>query len=128
MTEFFTVKRIDNSRLVRVAPPGRLRDCLRRAGWAAVLASCGLVCAWQHFEAIQVRYHLEQLQEARAQARELNQKLMLQVAELRAPMRIDQVARQQLGLTVPLPSQIAPAQAPPDAVLAQMRTAPTPRP
>jgi cell division protein FtsL len=128
MTEFHTVKRIDNSRLVRVAAPGRLWECARRAAWGLALAGFFMIYAWQHFQGIQLRYELEQLREDRARAVALNQELKIQVVELRAPMRIDALARQQLGMTVPLPGQVAPSQAPPDAVLAQMRLASATRP
>lgn len=128
MTEFYTIKRIDNSRLVRVSAPGRLRECARRAAWGSVLAGFFMLYAWQHFQGIQLRYELEQLRQDRAHAAEINQELKIQMAELRAPMRIDALARQRLGLTVPLPGQVAPSQAPPDAVLAQMHLASATRP
>ncbi len=127
MTEFFTIKRIDNSRLVRPAPPNRLRDCCRRVACGAVLAACGLLYAWQHFQCIQLRYQFEDLQAKRNQATELNQQLRLQVASLRSPERINAIAR-QLGLTVPVPGQVAPVEGPSEAVLAQARLVQPTRP
>ena len=121
MTEYHTVKRIDNSRLVRLAEPARLRDFWRRVAAGAGMAGCLLFYAWQHFECIQLRYQVEQLESSRAQAAELNQQLHLEVATLRSPARVDAIARQQLGLTVPVPGQVAPAEEPSDAVLAQAR-------
>ena len=47
----------------------------------------------------------------RTQAAQLNQQLHLEVATLRSPMRVDAIARNQLGLTVPVPGQVAPADA-----------------
>ena len=38
-------------------------------------------------------------------------------------MRVDAIARNQLGLTVPVPGQVAPADEPNDAVLAQAQPA-----
>jgi cell division protein FtsL len=129
MTEFYTVKQIDNSRLVRPVAPNRLREYFRRTMWAAALASCALFYAWQHFQYIQIRYQIEDLESRRAQTVELNQQLLLEVASLRSPGRIDAIARQQLGLTVPVPGQVAPAQGPNDSVLAQARVpASTPQP
>ena len=129
MTEFHTVKPIDNSRLLRPAPPARLRDLWRRLGVGAAMAACVLFYAWQHFECIQIRYQLERLQSERAQAAELNQQLHLEVATLRSPMRVDAIARNQLGLTVPVPGQVAPIEGPGDGVVAQARGAfQTPRP
>jgi cell division protein FtsL len=123
MTEYFTIKRIDNSRLVRPAPPARLRDFWHRAIAGAVMAACLLSYAWQHFQCIQLRYQLEQLESTRAQSTELNQQLHLEVATLRSPMRVDAIARKQLGLTVPVPGQVTPAEEPSNAVLAQARAA-----
>jgi cell division protein FtsL len=121
MTEYFTVKRIDNSRLVRFSVPNRLRDLCGRMFFGGTLALCVLCYAWQHFECIQLRYALEQLQSQKTDATELNQQLRLEVASLSSPMRIDAIARQQLGLTVPAPGQIAPAQGSSEGVVAQVR-------
>ena len=125
MTEYYTVKRIDNSRLVRPKAPDRLRECVRLAAMGGLLALVALLYAWQHFECIQMRSNLESLKADRAQAVELNQELKLEVASLRDPGRIDQIARNQLGLTAPASSQFAPDQEPADAapVLAQARLA-----
>ena len=120
MTEYFTIKRIDNSRLVRPAPPARLRDFWRRVAVGAAMAGCLLSYAWQHFQCIQLRYQVEQLESRRAQAAELNQQLHLEVATLRSPMRVDAMAR-DMGLTMPVPGQIAPVDGPSDAVVAEVR-------
>jgi cell division protein FtsL len=129
MTEYHTIKRIDNSRLRRPAPPARLRDFWRRVAAGAAITLCLLFYAWQHFQCIQLQYQLEQLESRRTHAAELNQQLHLEVATLRSPMRVDAIARQQLGLTVPVPGQVAPMEAPSDAVLAQARAVlQTPRP
>jgi len=52
---------------------------------------------------------------------ELNQRLRLEVAGLRAPMRIDVIARRQLGLTVPPPGRVGRLEGPSETVLAQAR-------
>jgi len=122
-TEYHTVKRIDNSRLLRPAPAARLGALWRRVGAGSAVAACIFLYAWQHFECIQLRYQIEQLQTERAQASELNQQLHLEVATLRSPGRVDAIARNQLGLTVPVPGQIAPAYESGDGVLAQAGTA-----
>jgi len=122
MTEFFTVKQIDNSRLVRPKAPNRMRECARLVLLGGLIALCALLYAWQHFETIQLRYQLESLRSERSQASELNQELRLEVAGLRAPGRIDTIAR-QFGLTAPVPGQVAPMDLPPSAVLAEARPA-----
>ncbi len=120
--EYHTVKRIDNTRLVRPAPAPPLRNFWRPIITGAALTGCLLFYAWQHFECIQLRYHVEQLEAQRGQTAELNQQLHLEVAALRSPMRVDAIARNQLGLTVPVPGQVTPAAGPSDGVLAQVRT------
>jgi cell division protein FtsL len=126
MTEFYTVKRIDNSRLVRFVAPNHMRECARVVSLGALIALGAFLYAWQHFETIQLRYELESLRSERAQASELNQELKLEMAGLRAPERIDIIARRQLGLTAPVPGQVAPMDLPPNAVLAEARPANTP--
>jgi len=123
MMDYHTVKRIDNTRLARPAAPARLRDLWRLCAAGGTIAACLLFYAWQHFECIQIRYQLEQLQSQRAQAVQLNQQLHLEVAALRSPMRVDAIARNQLGLTVPVPGQVAPVEGQGDGVLAQAQSA-----
>jgi cell division protein FtsL len=123
MTEFFTVKQIDNSRLARPVEPNRIRKCVRLVSLGGLLALFALLYAWQHFQTIQLRYQLESLRSERSQAAELNQELKLEVAGLRAPERIDVIARRQLGLTAPIPGQVAPMDLPPSAVVAEARSA-----
>ena len=126
MTEFYTIKRIDNSRLVRQLSREKLLECGRLVAFGAVLAAGGLLYAWQHFQCIQLRYQLEELKAERGRAAELNLQLKLEAAALRSPIRIDAIARRQLGLTAPVPGQVAPAQEPAGAVLAQARPAAPP--
>jgi cell division protein FtsL len=123
MSEFFTVKHIDNSRLVRVVAPNHMRECARVVSLGGLIAMFAFLYAWQHFETIQLRYQLESLRGEHSQAAELNQQLKLEVAGLCAPGRIDVIARRQLGLTAPVPGQVAPMDLPPSAVLAEARPA-----
>jgi cell division protein FtsL len=126
MTDFYTIKHIDNSRLVRLVAPNHLRECVRVVFLGGMIALCAFLYAWQHFETIQLRYELESLRSERAQAAELNQELKLEMAGLRAPERIDLIARRQLGLTAPVPGQVAPMDPPPNAVVAEARPANSP--
>ncbi|MGH9728375.1 MAG: cell division protein FtsL [Candidatus Acidiferrales bacterium] len=119
MTEFYTVKHIDNSRLSRPMAPNRMRECARLVLLGGMLALCALLYAWQHFQTIQLRYQLESLRGERSQAGELNQQLTLELAGLKSPGRIDMIARRQLGLTAPVPGQVAPMDLPANAVVAE---------
>ena len=125
MTRFHTVKPIDNSRLVRPAAPNRVREMARLVALGGLVAAVVLLYSWQHFACIQLRYQLESLRGERSQAAELNQELRLEVAGLRAPGRVDIIARRQLGLTAPVPGQVAPLDLPPGSVLAEARQADT---
>ena len=120
-TEFHTVKRIDNSRLARPIASDRLREMARLIALGAWLAGAALFYAWQHFEYLQLRYRVESLKSERSQASELNQQLKLEMAGLRAPSRIDEIARRQLRLTAPVPGQVAPLDQPVEPVVAQAR-------
>ena len=120
-TEFHTVKRIDNSRLARPIASDRLREMARLVALGSLLAGAALFYAWQHFEYLQLRYRVESLKSERSQASELNQQLKLEMAGLRAPSRIDEIARRQLRLTAPVPGQVAPLDQPVEPVVAQAR-------
>jgi cell division protein FtsL len=124
MMEFITVKRIDNSRLVRAVSRGHWRDFCRLAGMGAALAALLLVYAGQHFRTLRVQYQLEELKARRTEALEMNSQLKLQAAGLRAPGRIDALARNQLGLTAPVPGQVAPAAGPAEGILARLGASP----
>jgi cell division protein FtsL len=122
MTEFHTVKPIDNSRVVRLTAPDRVRELARQVALGALLAGGILLYAWQHFECIQLRYRLESFKAELAQKSEMNQELKLEVAGLRAPSRIDEIARNQLGLTVPVAGQVEPVDSPSEPVFAELRS------
>jgi cell division protein FtsL len=121
MTQYHTVKHIDNSRLVRPMAPARLQEFWRRVAMGGAMAACLLVYAWQHFECIRLRYQVEHLAAMRAQSAQLNQQLHVEVASLKGYERVDRIARNQLGLTISVPGQVTPAEGPTDAVLAQAR-------
>jgi cell division protein FtsL len=123
MIDVHNRKPIDNSRVVRHAAPNRLREMGRLMGLGTLFALVALLYAWQHFNCIQLSYQLEALKGERSIALELNQELKLEEAGLRAPSRIDDIARKQLGLTMPVPGQVAPFEAPGEPVFAEMHPA-----
>ena len=117
-TQFHTVKRIDNSRLVRNVEPVRLRSLYRTAGLGAVVAVFFMMYIYQHFRCIDLSFQLEDLKVKQTQAAALNSELRLEIAALRDPRRIDLIARRQLGLTQPLPTQVQEYDAPSGAEVA----------
>lgn len=100
------VKRIDNSRLVRQRDPGYVRESVVLLGGALVCLAVILLCAWQHFQFIHAGYHLEELRAEHERVLEWNRTLRLEQAALLDPMRIDGLARNQLGLGDPLAGQV----------------------
>jgi cell division protein FtsL len=121
MPRFQTVKRIDNSRLVRHVEPVRLRNYYRSLALGGILAACFMLYIYQHFRCIDLSFQLEQLKAQRTEAATLNSSLKLEIASLRNPMRIDVIARRQLGLTEPLPTQIREYETPSGAEVAAAR-------
>jgi cell division protein FtsL len=118
VTQFHTVKRIDNSRLVRNVEPAKLRGLYRTAGLGGIIAMCLMMYIYQHFRCIDLSFQLEDLKVRQAQAAALNSEMRLEIAALRDPRRIDVIARRQLGLSQPLPTQVQEYEAPAGAEVA----------
>src|SRR5436309_1955889 len=112
MTEFHTVKRIDNSRIVRHVEPAKMRRLYRTVALGGVIAAFFMLYIYQHFRCIDLSFQLEDVKARQSEAASLNSSLKLEIAGLRSPMRIDVIARRQLGLTEPLPTQVQEYEAP----------------
>jgi len=119
-TEFHTVKRIDNSRLVRHVEPARMQGAYRTAGWGALIAVFLMFYVYQHFRCIDLSFQLEDMRARQTKMSALNSELRLEIEGLRDPRRIDVIARRQLGLTEPLPMQVQEYDAPADAEVASV--------
>ena len=122
-TQFHTLKRIDNSRLVRNVEPVRLRGFYRTAGLGAVIAAFLMMYIYQHFQCIDLSFQLEDLKSKQTQSMAMNSELRLEIEGLRDPRRIDVIARRQLGLTQPMPTQVQEYDAPSGAEVAAARYA-----
>jgi cell division protein FtsL len=110
-TEFHTVKRLDNTRLVRNTEPVKMRNLYRTLALGSVIAAFFLLYIYQHFKCIDLSFQLEAARSERVDAAALNSSLNLEIASLSNPKRIDMIARRQLGLTETLPSQVREFQA-----------------
>jgi cell division protein FtsL len=126
--EFHTVKRIDNSRLVRNVAPVKMRNLVRTVALGTMIAACLTAYAYQHFRCIDLSFQLEGLKLQQADAAALNSSLNLQIAGLSDPQRIDLIARQQLGLTEVQPAQVQEYETPNGAEVASVRYTRAPRP
>jgi hypothetical protein len=119
--EFHTVKRIDNSRLVRNIEPAKMRNLWRSVALAGVVAAFFVLYIFQHFRCIDLSFQLEDLKGQQMKAAALNSELRLEIAGLRNPMRIDVIARRRLGLTEPMPTHVEEYEAPAGAEVAAAR-------
>jgi cell division protein FtsL len=119
--QFQTVKRIDNSRLVRRVEPVKIRNYCRTLALGGIVAAFFMLYIYQHFRCIDLSFQLEEVKAKQVEAATLNSSLKLEIASLRNPMRIDVIARRQLGLTEPLPAQVQEYDAPPGAEVAAAR-------
>jgi cell division protein FtsL len=106
MMEFHTVKRIDNSRVVRHMEPVKLLNLYKTAALGAVVALFCMFYVYQHFRCIDLSFQLEDLKAKQQTAQGYNGELKLEIATLRDPRRIDVIARHQLGLTQTAPAQV----------------------
>jgi cell division protein FtsL len=105
-TEFHTVKRLDNTRLVRHPEPVKMRNLYRTLALGSIIAAFFLLYIYQHFKCIDLSFQLEAARIERADAAAENSSLKLEIASLSNPKRIDMIARRQLGLAETLPSQV----------------------
>ena len=121
MVEFHTVKRIDNSRLVRHVEPVKLKNYYKTAALGGFVAMFFMLYIYQHFRCIDLSFQLEDLKAKQTEAASLNSELKLEIASLRNPMRIDIIAHRQLGLTQPLPTQVQEFDRPSGAEVADAR-------
>jgi cell division protein FtsL len=121
MTEFHTVKRIDNTRLIRHIEPAKLRNLYRTAALGGIIAVFFMLYIYQHFRCIDLSFQLEDLKAKQTETASLNSELKLEIASLRNPMRIDIIAHRQLGLTQPLPTQVQEFDRPSGAEVANAR-------
>ncbi len=104
--EFYFVKHIDNSRLVREIDVERRRECFSLLGLGVLVFLFVLLFACQHFQCVRYGYQVEQLKAEYATLEEQNHQLRLEQAALADPKRIDTLARTRLGMVSPSPQQV----------------------
>src|SRR5271169_5687441 len=105
LMEIHTVKRIDNSRLVRHVEPVRLKNYYKTAALGGIVAMFFMLYIYQHFRCIDLSFQLEDLKSRQTQAMALNGQLKLKIETWRNPRRIDAIAH-QLGLQRPDPAHV----------------------
>jgi cell division protein FtsL len=99
-------KAIDNSHIVREPDTAQRGKCHRIMALCSGAFVIVFGIALLHFECVRYGYEISQLKTQSAELKESNQKLLLQQALLADPQRIDQLARQDLGLMSAEPRQM----------------------
>ena len=61
---------------------------------------------WSNFEKTQIGYDLSHVKKEEMKLREANRKLRLEIATLKSPQKLEEVARKHLGLRQPKSEQI----------------------
>lgn len=103
--EYAIKKDVRNNPIVRELDEARQRQLWRSAAIGAVLVLVLLFSAWQHFELVRHGYLMERLQQERAAEEEVNRHLRLEIATLRSPKRIEDIATSRLRLVEPKAEQ-----------------------
>src|SRR3974390_2054808 len=105
--EIHFVKRIDNSRVVRVTDPKARGEMISFGFPLSVFFLFVMVYLWQHFSAIEYGYRIEQLKAQRDTIVESNRALSLEAASLKDLARIERLAL-QMGMRRPADGQWQP--------------------
>ena len=105
--EIYFSKRIDNSRVIKIADPKRRREMISFGITLGMLFLLVMVYLWQHFSAIEYGYKIEQLKSQRDAIAESTRTLSLEEASLKDVSRIERLAR-QMGMQPPVEGQWQP--------------------
>ncbi len=129
MNDIFYIKPVDNS---RISKPVDLRLSAQLVSWlvvATILAMALLFKAWESVQIRQLGYRIEAVRSETDGLQQENHLLLVERAALRSPQRIDNIARDMLGMTLPSPQQVIMLDAThtgSDQVMAQVRSADAP--
>ena len=104
--EYAIKKDVRNNPIVREVDEARQRQFVRAVAIGGLLVAVLLFSAWQHFELVQHGYLMERLQQERAAEEEINRHLKLEIATLRAPRRIEDMATRDLRMVQPAAADV----------------------
>lgn len=99
--EYAIKKDVRNNTIVREVDERRQRQLWTSLAIGAVLVLVVMFDAWQHFELIRHGYRIEQMQKERAAEDDVRQHLRLELETLRAPQRIERLAKGRLNMIAP---------------------------
>lgn len=74
--------------------------------YIAVMLAVAIFFVWSRIQVVNLAYDISSLEGRLRGAQQETQRLRLEAASLRSPMRIEQVARNELRLRLPAPEQV----------------------
>ena len=99
--DFRVTRDIRNAPIVRELDRRRQRELWRSLAVGVCFVAVILFSAWQNFELLRYGYEIEQMEQERSEALDLNRHLRLEIETLSAPPRIERIATDELGLVAP---------------------------
>ena len=72
----------------------------------ALMVAVALFFVWSRLQVVNLEYGISSLEGRLRNLQQESRQLQLEVASLRNPVRIEQVARTRLGLRLPAPEQV----------------------
>ena len=106
MNQIYYVKPIQNCRQAPVYEAKVSKQYIWMTVWVVVLFGAVFWLAWQRHQGVEAGYQLEALLQNKQQILEENRQLRLEEAFLGDPMRVETIARNELGMTTLSPRQI----------------------
>jgi cell division protein FtsL len=98
-------KNIKNVALVRELDVRQRHEYLFVTFLAAFFVLTLLFYGWQHYRYTNYGYRISEAQKKKIQLTEMRERLRMDRSELRDPQRIDQMARERLGMVAPIAGQ-----------------------
>jgi len=123
--EYAIKKDVRNNPIVREVDERRLREQWRSVAIGVLFVGVLLFSGWQRVELLQHGYRVEQMQQERGDEEALNRHLRLEIETLRAPQRIERLAKGDLHLVAPeagsaiIIERVVPPDPPPASVIAR---------
>jgi cell division protein FtsL len=99
--EYAIKKDVRNNPIVREVDERRLREQWRSVAIGVLFVGVLLFSGWQRVELLQHGYRVEQMQQERGDEEAINRHLRLEIETLKAPQRIERLAKGALHLVAP---------------------------